>query len=301
MIAGKDSDSLVVTTFGRRVELRLPSGERVMARIKGRRLKVVCGDRVLAEPIEGETEYLVTGLLPRSNALSRPDSRGRAEILAANVTLIAAVTAPVPKPDWFVVDRYLAAAELAAAKPVVVWNKCDLESPPDAAAELANFQAIGYPVCRTSATNGEGIMELADLFDGETAILAGLSGVGKSSLINRLLGDDNQRTAAISDKSGEGRHTTVNSAMMALPGGGCVIDSPGVRDFAPAIESPGQTVGGFREIETKAQECRYANCRHMQEPRCAVKAAVETGDISARRYESYRRLLRLTEDFSNRR
>ena len=302
MTESSDNQSpLVVTTFGRRLELRLGSGDRVMARIKGKKLKVVCGDRVVAAPIEGESDYLVSDVLPRDNVLSRPDSRGKVEILAANVSMIVAVAAALPKPDWFIIDRYLAAAELATAASVVVWNKTDVEPPQDSAAELESYAAIGYPVYRASAETGDGTGELASALAGHTAIFAGQSGVGKTSLINRLLGNERLRTAAVSVKSGEGRHTTVNSAMLPLPAGGAVIDSPGVRDFAPAIERPEQTIAGFREIEAAGTGCRYANCRHLREPDCAVKAAVETGDISARRYESYKRLLRLTEGFSNRR
>ncbi len=300
MQTGEQQPALVVTTFGRRVEIELTSGDRVMARVKGKRLKVVCGDRVSATPIAGEQDYLVEDLLPRENVLSRPDSRGRVEVLAANVTMIVTVAAPAPRPDWFVVDRYLAAAELASARAVLVWNKTDTESRADHADELQTFVDIGYTVIRTSTVSGEGIAELSSVLSGQTAIFAGQSGVGKSSLINRLLGDSNLRTAEISTKSGEGRHTTVNSAMLSLPTGGAVIDSPGVRDFAPAIEAPEQTVAGFREIEAAGQHCRYANCRHLREPGCAVKEAVESGRIAARRYESYKRLLRLTEQFSSR-
>ena len=300
MVENENPFPLVVTTFGRRVELRLGSGERVIARIKGRKLKVVCGDRVAAAPIEGEKEYLVTDIQPRENVLSRPDSRGRVEILAANVSMIAAVAAPFPRPDWFVIDRYLAAAELAAAAGIVVWNKTDIEASPESARELQAYEASGYRIYPTSTLTGAGLDELAADLAGHTAIFAGQSGVGKTSLINHLLGSKHLRTAAVSDKSGEGRHTTVNSALLSLPSGGSVIDSPGVRDFAPAIERPGQTVSGFPEIEAAGAGCRYANCRHLREPGCAVKAAMESGKITPRRYESYRRLLRLTETFSDR-
>jgi ribosome biogenesis GTPase len=112
------------------------------------------------------------------------------------------------------------------------------------------------------------------------------------------MGGEQQRTAAVSDKTGEGKHTTVNSMMLTLPGGGEVIDSPGVRDYAPALQSAIQVIQGFREIESAGHDCRFANCRHLREPGCAVKSAVEEATISARRYESYRRLLALTEKLS---
>jgi len=133
------------------------------------------------------------------------------------------------------------------------------------------------------------------------AIIVGQSGVGKSSMINRMLGDDRLRVSEISDATGEGRHTTVNSAMLELPGGGSVIDSPGVRDYAPAIENPADVIHGFREIREYGQNCRFANCRHLREPDCAVKIAVENGQISARRYESFRRLLSTSQEFVNKR
>jgi ribosome biogenesis GTPase len=133
-----------------------------------------------------------------------------------------------------------------------------------------------------------------------TAIIVGQSGVGKSSIINSLLGEESLRTAEISGKTREGRHTTVNSELLDLPEGGTVIDSPGVRDYAPALTNAGQVLRGFREIDEAGQNCRFANCRHLREPGCAVKAAVESGAISARRYESYRRLLALTEKLDKR-
>ena len=124
------------------------------------------------------------------------------------------------------------------------------------------------------------------------------SGVGKSSVINCLASDAAQKTGTLSDSTGEGRHTTVNSVMLDLPGGGCVIDSPGVRDFAPALTSPIEVARGFVEIERMSENCRFADCQHLREPDCAVKAAVDDGTIDARRYESYRRLLSLTKEIN---
>ncbi len=141
---------------------------------------------------------------------------------------------------------------------------------------------------------------VAALLRDGVSIVVGQSGVGKSSLINRLLQDDRQRVAAISNKRGEGRHTTVNSAMLQLPGGGAVIDSPGVRDYAPALR-PDEVVVGYREIAAAGRDCRFANCRHLREPGCAVKAAVETGSISKRRYDSYRHLLAKTSKLAGKR
>ena len=288
----QQTEALVVATYSRRMRLQLANGEQVDSRIKGKKLKPVCGDRVLAEPIENESDWLITEILDRSNVLNRPDSSGKVEILAANIEMLVVVAAASPDADWFVVDRYLCAAENMGVKSIVLFNKSDVGK---ADSNFDDYEVIGYDTIRCSAKSGENIGQVASTLRDQTAIIVGQSGVGKSSIINSLLGEKSLRTAEISGKTREGRHTTVNSEMLGLPGGGTVIDSPGVRDYAPALADAGQVLRGFREIDEAGQDCRFANCRHLREPGCAAKAAVESGAISARRYESYRRLLALTE------
>lgn len=295
----KTDNATVIATFSRRMRLAPDDGPDVDARIKGRRLKPVCGDRVAAAPIDGETDWLITAIAERRNELTRPNLRGEPEVLAANVDRLVVVAAATPKPDWFVVDRYLAAAELMRADALVVFNKADLDSP-DAGA-LETYRAIGYDVLVTSAETGDNVDRLEEHLAGETAIVVGQSGVGKSSLINRMIGTELQRTADISTKHREGRHTTVNSIMIPLAGGGSVIDSPGVRDFAPSLDASSDAAIGFREIHEASERCKFANCRHMQEPGCAVKAGIEAGNIDERRYESYRRVVITTERLAERR
>jgi ribosome biogenesis GTPase len=279
--------------------LRLANGESADARIKGKQLKPVCGDRVAVEPISNESDWLITAIESRDNELTRPNMRGQTEVLAANLDYLLVVAAAEPKADWFIVDRYLCAAELMGIGAAVVYNKLDLETDTTAAEqELTNYAKAGYDVVRCSAIDGTGISEIANLLNRRCAIIVGQSGVGKSSLINRLIGDDKQRTSSISDKTREGRHTTVNSEMIDLPGGGTVIDSPGVRDYAPSLESTSVAALGFREITQAAQQCRFSNCRHLREPGCAVKVGVENGTISERRYDSYKRVINLTEQLS---
>jgi ribosome biogenesis GTPase len=286
-------NALVVATYSRRMQLLLPDGSRVEARIKGKRIKPVCGDRVEAEPIPDEPEWLITAICERRNQLTRPNLRGKVEVLAANIDRLLVMAAPTPEPDWSIVDRYLCAAELIGAGAAVVFNKSDLSVDPSADEVLDDYGNIGYATVQCSARTDANVDAVAALLRDGVSIIVGQSGVGKSSIINRLLQDDQQRVAAISEKSGEGRHTTVNSAMLELPGGGAVIDSPGVRDYAPALQ-PEEVVVGYREIAATGQDCRFANCRHLREPGCAVKAAVESGTISRRRYDSYRHLLALT-------
>ncbi len=286
---------LVVATFSRRMALRLADGEQVTARVKGKRLQPVCGDYVEAEPIANEPEWLITRILARRNELCRPNTRGKIEVLAANMSFLAVVTADPPAPDWFIVDRYLCAAELMGVSASVIFNKTDLAEPGDDTKDtLRDYERIGYRTVLCSAKAGSNLDALQDLLVDQTAIIVGQSGVGKSSLINRLVESADQPTAAVSEGSGEGRHTTVNSVMLALPNGGAVIDSPGVRDYAPSSDNAIDVIRGFPEIAKYGTDCKFSDCRHLREPNCAVKAAVEGGQISARRYESYRRLLTLT-------
>ncbi len=297
--------ALVTATYSRRMRLRLATGQDEDARIKGKRHKPVCGDDVIAEPIAGESDWLITKILERRNALTRPNRRGEPEVLAANLDLLCVVAAPRPRPDWFIIDRYLGAAELMSADAIVVINKADqivddAKLKPQIDEAVSDYERIGYELIVSSAETGEGIADLASALAGKTSILVGQSGVGKSSLINRLLERDEQKTGVLSDKHREGRHTTVNSVMLDLPGGGAVIDSPGVRDYAPAIATDVRVADGFREIRRLAPDCRFADCQHLKEPDCAVKAAVDSGLISARRYESYRRLFRLTAELTAR-
>ncbi len=296
MNSGAAQQALVTATFSQRMRLRLDDGSEVTGRLKGKTIRPVCGDLVEAQAITNEPEWLITSILPRKTELSRPDRRGRIEILAANFDLVAVVTADAPAADWFIVDRYLAAAELINVSALVIFNKTDLGRAIETSAiELTDFAKIGYATVRCSAKTGDRLDELQRHLRDQTAIIVGQSGVGKSSLINQLIKDADQQTAELSKSSGEGRHTTVNSVMLSLPEGGVVIDSPGVRDYAPAIDSPDLVARGFRENDELGQNCRFANCRHLREPDCAVKSAVEAGEISTRRYESYRRLLALSQ------
>jgi ribosome biogenesis GTPase len=277
------------------MRLRFADSQEVDARIKGKKLKPVCGDVVSAEPIPGEADWLITAVAPRRNALTRPNMRGKIETLAANLDLVVVVAAVTPKPDWFIVDRYLCAAENMGAAAAVVFNKTDLDDAETDTKVLETYASLDYPCVACSANTGEDLESLARLLTNKTAIFAGQSGVGKSSLINRLAIAADQKTASISEKSGEGRHTTVNSVMISLPNGATVIDSPGVRDYAPALQTAAEAIAGYREVRQAGADCRFSNCQHLREPDCAVKQGVESGSIDARRYESFRRTLALAE------
>lgn len=292
--------ALVVATYGRRLGLKLDAGVDGVGRVKGKKLQPVCGDKVEVQPIPNEPEWLITKILPRDNQLTRPTQRGKVEVLAANLDAIVVVTADVPAPDWFIVDRYICAAELMGAASAVVYNKVDLGTIKASEDALAGYARIGYATMRCSAKQNFNLDPLRDFLTRRTAIIVGQSGVGKSSIINKLTAASARPVAPVSIASGEGRHTTVNSVLLPLPNGGAVIDSPGVRDYAPAIDNPADAVQGFREIRESGLSCKFADCRHLQEPACNVKADVARGQIDERRYESYRRLLFAAERLAER-
>jgi ribosome biogenesis GTPase len=158
------STAIVIATYSRRMRLRLENGEQVDARIKGKRLKPVCGDRVTAEPIHNEPDWLITAIARRDNELTRPDTRGQVEVLAANLDYLIVVAAAEPKADWYIVDRYLCAAELMGIAAAVVYNKIDLETAASSTAEeLSNYAHIGYAVVQCSARDGHGTADIAHL------------------------------------------------------------------------------------------------------------------------------------------
>ena len=215
----------------------------------------------------------------------------------ANLSQLLVVLAPNPKPDLFVLDRYLAAATSGGIAATLVLNKSDLGITDDLQRELDVYQSIGYDWLAGSTRAGTGMEGVLAAVSKQTSALVGQSGVGKSSLIRRLVPKAEVEVGELVREE-EGRHTTTASRLFDLPGGGSLIDSPGVRDFAPAIDRLDSGHLGFIEVARLAPECRFTDCRHMREPGCAVIAASEAGAMHPRRYESYRRLRRLFEELT---
>ncbi len=277
-------------------------GERVHCRLQGRRLVVVCGDRVRwrSTRTEGGAGIIVE-VLPRQRLLARISSRGDTEPVAANLTQLVAVVAPVPAPDFGLCDRYLAAAEWNGLDACVVANKSDLAGAAAALdAPLSDYARVGYPVLRASKRLPDGVQALRERLAGRVSVLVGQSGVGKSSLTNALVPGVQAAVDEVSRASEAGRHTTTTASLYALPSGGELIDSPGVRDFSPPLPAPREVAGGYREIAALAGTCRFRDCLHRREPGCRVTAAVAEGGIAERRLESYRRLLELAEEMAAR-
>ena len=281
------------------------TNERLACKVRGRRLEVVAGDEVLLEPEGvGADVWVVRDRLPRRNVLMRTDSRGLDESIAANLDQLGIVVAPRPACDPFIVDRYMAGAGYAGIAPLLILNKQDLiEGGQFDAADfgfLETYRCLGVPVVQVSARQQSGLDALIEQLRGKRTLLAGQSGVGKSSLTNALCGDAYRATSELSAATGEGRHTTVASAIVQLPWGE-LADSPGVRDYAPPVVEPKVVQSGYAEIAERAAGCRFLDCLHLREPQCAVQAATQSGEIDPRRLESYRRLLNLTRQLDEKR
>ncbi|WP_210584530.1 ribosome small subunit-dependent GTPase A [Streptomyces sp. GESEQ-35] len=258
-------------------------------------LRVVCtGDWAAVEP--GGNPRYVRAYLPRRTAFVRSTSSKRSEgqILAANVDHAIVAVSLALEVDLGRIERFLALAWESGAQPVVVLTKADLV--PDAATLAHLVQDVettapGVPVVPVSAVDGAGLDVLAAVASGGTSVLLGQSGAGKSTLANALLGEDVMDVQATRDADGKGRHTTTTRNLLVLPGGGVLIDTPGLRGVGlwDAETGVGQV---FSEIEALAERCRFLDCAHESEPGCAVLAAIDSGELPVRRLESYRKLLR---------
>lgn len=300
--AGDTRSGRIVAAHGRRVLVGDDTGVH-SCRLFGRRLSAVCGDRVrwVGAAAEGASG-LVVAVEPRRSELARISQSGAPEVVVANLDQLVAVLAPVPAPDFTLCDRYLAAAEWAGLSAAIALNKSDLPGSADAAigAELQTYRQLGYPVVLTSKRLDDSVAGLRGLLRGRISVLVGQSGVGKSSLINLLVPGVEAEVREISRATEEGRHTTTASALYRLPDGGDLIDSPGVRDFAPPLPAPRDVASGFRELAAAGRDCRFPDCRHLGEPGCAVEPLAAAGAVSRRRLAAYRQLHKLASDMEQR-
>jgi ribosome biogenesis GTPase len=290
----------VIESFGRRVVVAMPDRVHRHCKIRGRRLDVVVGDVVVVDGDPTAEDWIVVDRQARRNLFSRSNNRGEAEALAANLDQLAVVVAPVPSCDLFIADRYLAGARYAGIDCLVIANKVDLPRSTDDQTALDAYRRAGIGALDVSAKGGIGMDGLQAALTGRRTLLTGQSGVGKSTLFNRLSGGAWRTTRTLSDATGEGRHTTVSSAIVSMPWGE-LVDSPGVRDYAPPPVPLRDVQLGFDEIAAAGSGCRFQDCLHAREPDCAVQRAVSDSRVDPRRYESYRRLLNLTRQLEERR
>lgn len=303
---------LVIKNTGSWVTVRLDDGNTVNCKMRGvLRLKglrctnpVAVGDRVQVEDKGGGDAPVVGDIEPRRNYIIRRASNLSKEfqIIAANLdqaALVVTLTNPVTATTF--IDRFLATAEAYQVPALLVFNKIDLLDTEQWQGRLDElktlYESIGYPVVTMSAATGEGADSLREQLAGKMSLLSGNSGVGKSSIINLLVPDAHVKVGDVSHTHHKGMHTTTFSELLDLPGGGAIIDTPGVKAFGTIDFERAQVAHYFPEIFRISDECRFNNCTHTHEPGCAVLAAVEQGTIAPSRFTSY--LSILDEDPNN--
>jgi ribosome biogenesis GTPase / thiamine phosphate phosphatase len=251
---------------------------------------VAVGDRVWYRP-EGKDEGIIERVEPRYGILSRT-SRGRQHVLVANIDQLVIVgSAAEPKLKPHLIDRFLVTAEHNGIDPLVCINKVDLVDPTALQVLLGVYAQLGYRVLTTSAASGQGIELLRDLLSNRASVVAGQSGVGKSSLLNAIDPSLDLPVQEVSEETEKGRHTTTNASLIPLQSGGFIVDTPGIRQFALWDVIPEEVAGFFPEMRPFVSMCRYPDCTHEHETGCAVQDAVERGWIDLRRYESYLQML----------
>ena len=305
---------LVVRSTGSWYDVRTDDGESLRARIRGRfRLDALeidetnplaVGDRVRLTVGDDETGF-ITEIEPRENQLSRraPGKRGavREHVIVANVDRAWCVQSTFgPKVNPGFVDRFLVAAETRHIPAGLVLNKADLLDGNERAEEAMAFwqelyEGLGYPVLLTSVVSGRGLDAFRAALAGAVSVVAGPSGVGKSSLLNAVEPGLGLRTSEIGEKTQKGRHTTTFATLLEA-GGGWVADTPGIREFGLWDLAPDELGGYFVEFRPYLDDCRFPNCTHVHEPGCAVQAAVDAGEITPERYGSYVAMLETVEE-----
>ncbi|MCC5013504.1 MULTISPECIES: small ribosomal subunit biogenesis GTPase RsgA [unclassified Legionella] len=280
-------EGLVLSRFGRHAEIEDSQGNRIHCSIRPNLDSLVAGDRVIWQ-VEGHAQGVVVSRYPRQSTLGRPDKRGLFKPVAANISQVIVVTAAKPELTWPLLDSYLVMAEHLALEVCIVLNKTDLPCETIQQELLTCYKPLGYPLLFTSQFDTQGYELLKKTLQHHTSVFVGQSGVGKSSLIAGLLPHENNiQTAEISASSELGCHTTSNSRLYHLPSGGALIDSPGVREFGLWHMPISEITQGYREFQPLIAQCKFRNCNHKDTPGCAIKAALDAGKITQKRYDSF--------------
>jgi ribosome biogenesis GTPase len=291
VIRGDRGSLLIATSDG--VVRATPSSRLVRSATAATDLPAV-GDWVAVRASEDLDAPLIEAVLKRASAITRgdPGKTSEVQVLAANIDTVLILHPISEPPNLRRIERELSVAWDSGAIPVVVLTKADLSADPDAARAAVESVALGADVLVTNALAGDGIQPILEyISDHRTAVLVGPSGAGKSTLINSLLGEQRQATREVRVSDGRGMHTTVTRELIQMPGGGVLIDTPGLRAFGLTGSEEG-IASVFPEIEEASLSCRFRDCTHNDEPGCAVRAAVESGTLPPDRLASYHKLMR---------
>ena len=282
-------EAMVITNFGKTIIAETENHELVRCHPRQNLEQIVCGDKVLIQKLENN-DTIVSAILDRSSLLKKPGFGGKLKPMAANIDQVVIVMAVKPEPNPYLIDRYLVATENLNARGLIILNKMDLADD-DSGDMLKEYEQLGYTVLQTSTKNNQSITALQSELNNRISIMVGLSGVGKSSLINTLLPNQDIRVGEVSEASGEGTHTTTSSILYHLPEGGDIIDSPGVRDFGLWNTTEDDVLYGFKEIRHLAGQCKFSDCKHEVEPGCVINQALDDGLISEQRFKNYKKII----------
>lgn len=281
------TEGTLIAAHGRQYRVECDDGTLLLCFTRGKKSEAACGDRV-AVTVTGEGQGVIERIGERRSLLYRSNAF-RQKLIAANVTQILIVVATEPAFSTDLVTRCLVAAETQGLAATIVLNKCDLVERVSAAlAELAVFEKLGYPLLRLSAR--QSAAELRPRLAGQTSVLVGQSGMGKSTLTNALIPGADARTREISEALGTGKHTTTHATLYRLDAQTALIDSPGLQEFGLHHLSIDAITEGFPEFRPLRGTCRFRDCRHLREPDCAVRAALERGEIDPRRLSAFQAL-----------
>jgi len=302
---GEEQPGLVITSFGKRVLVEDKLGNNYSCAIRQHLGKLVAGDKVVWQTDLEANTGVVVRVEPRTHELSRPGFRGQTRMIAANIDFIGIVMPVVPGIHPDMIDRYLVAAKQLDIPVVIIINKVDLlETDEDweaIAALLEPYDALGIELIPASTVSNEGLQTLQEFMTAKNSVFVGPSGAGKSSLINALIPDLDIRVGQLSEATGLGKHTTTNSILYHLTrriegndemfATGNLIDSPGVRQFSPSPCELSELESYYPDFAPFLGHCKYKNCTHSIEPKCAILEAVENEEIAVSRYQSFQRLL----------
>jgi len=292
-INGKQNSARVISHFGNEILIQDQHNQRIRAKVKQGLPALVCGDSVVW--IENELhEAIAIELLPRHGLLTRSTQHAAEKLIAANVDVAFIVMSHKPAFKTGLLDRYIAACELAEIQVSIIFNKTDTleQNQLDEFKTLfESYKNIGYPVHYISAKTMIGIDSFKQAVHNKTGVLVGQSGVGKSSILRAIFPEAKPKVGEVSEKTNKGKHTTTYSELYTLDANSFLIDSPGIREFGLNIDDPDSIALGFKEFRDYLGQCQFRDCKHTSEPKCAIKQAVTDNKITQQRLDSYKAIL----------